>query len=407
MGVPFPPMIRTAIPPSSEPVLPEASVLRVRASYHVTFVFALGLCLGLRGLSGETVANSAGPTPDAGGSATDHSKLQLLPKEITDGLYVDLWGWGSYLYVDHGDHRSNWDGELSLDVTKSFAGRVAMTAQFNAIDASGHVSGDLEQAFISALLSDATQTVFTVGKFNASVGVEARDPWHRLNGTTSLLFSAEPQDMIGAQILQPLGDTGITLRPFVTTNFDGQAHFVGGASGGLIVQYQPVHELTLALANWVGPGFKQAEEDDEENPGEYGGAAVIENWMGPNLHGDNGGTLYFVNGNATWTPRNDITVEAQALLANTNSADGNAGWQGCLLLGNYDINDQFRVFGRWSFLNDSAGIVTGLAQRLNELSAGVACKIYRKIELRGEYRHDFSSVNGDTDSVSIHLTFGF
>src|SRR5262249_17782623 len=150
-------------------------------------------------------------------------------------------------------------------------------------------------------------TLLTVGKFNANFGAEQRNEWDRLTGTTSLLFGAQPQDLVGIMLTQPLGDGDVTLRPFVTTQFKGEAEFDGRPSGGLAVAYRPNENFGLEFANWIGPGFV-SEGDEAED--EYTTVEYTENWYGPNLHADHGGTLYFADLNARWLPRPDVTLQA-------------------------------------------------------------------------------------------------
>ena len=211
-----------------------------------------------------------------------------LPPALSDGLDVEGWGWVSDLQ-NNSHPRSNYhDLLLSLEITKSFQQRVAITAEGNFIDADGYGRVELEQGFVSALLSTQTQTMLTVGKFNANFGVEPRDFWNRRTGTTSLLFGAQPQDLIGLMVTQPVGDTGVTLRPFMSADFQGAYNFDQPPAGGLMVEYQPKKELDLALTNWVGPGLVLDGGRPLRPPypsGGYGydGAAVVENWQGPNL----------------------------------------------------------------------------------------------------------------------------
>ena len=77
-----------------------------------------------------------------------------------------------------------------------------------------------------------------------------------------------------------------------------------------------------------------------------------------------------------------------------------------MVLANCNLTDRWRLFGRWSFLNDGAGLITGIVQRRHELSCGVAFEVYHDVEIRGEYRHDFSRGTDDVDTVSIHFSFG-
>ena len=129
---------------------------------------------------------------------------------------MNFWGWFGYLADDQDVNSTYWDIELAAAVTKTFNQRVTISAQGNFIDADKIVYGQLEQCYVSALLSDRTRTLLTVGKFNTNFGLEPRDFWDRTTGTTSLLFGAQPQDMVGFMVSQPLGDSGVTLRPFMS-----------------------------------------------------------------------------------------------------------------------------------------------------------------------------------------------
>ena len=344
----------------------------------------------------------------------------LLPPAVAQGLDVNAWGWLSELYSTGEGNESYWDLDLALGATQRFGDRVAVTADVHFIDANNYRHGWLEQAFISAKLSDVGQTVLTVGKFNAFIGVEPRNAWDRFGGTTSLLFGAEPQDLLGVMLTQPLGDTGVLLRPFIVNGFEGRAEFNESPSAGVKIEYQPCHELRFAMTNWVGHGFVPKKESQSVVPASYGYIPTTQqryaysgyeydfgNWVGPSLEAERGGTLYFLDGTITWLPRPDLTLAAEGLFATGGSSAGRIAWGGALLLANFDITDRWRAFGRWSFLDDVDGLVTGVNGTRHELSGGVGFEVIRGLELRAEYRHDFSNVTTGLDSVSAHLTFGY
>ncbi len=356
---------------------------------------------------------------------------KLLPPSVAANLDVNVWGWLSYAHSNAEYQSSYWDADIAVGATRRFGDRVAVSAEMHFIDADDAIRGWLEQAFVTVKLSEHDQTLLTVGKFNAFFGVEPRNAWDRLSGTTSLLFGAEPQDLLGVMITQPIGATGITLKPFVVTGFEGRSNLNEPPSAGLLVQYHPVHEWAFSITNWVGPGFVSGydeEDDDSDSGGEYADLRhartshpndddddeesyysdyALGNWTGPNLDADRGGTLYFLDGTATWLPRPDLTLAAEGLLAANGPSAGRLAWWGALVLANYDITDRWRLFARWSFLNDIDGLVSGLAQRRHELSVGVGFEVIRGMELRGEYRHDFSNADGNLDTVSAHLTFAY
>jgi hypothetical protein len=52
-------------------------------------------------------------------------------------------------------------------------------------------------------------------------------------------------------------------------------------------------------------------------------------------------------------------------------------------------------------------LVTGFFQTRREVSVGFGWFLNDNIEVRGEYRHDFSNAFDDVDSASVHLTFTY
>lgn len=344
---------------------------------------------------------------------------RLLPPSLAQNLDLNAWGWASYTPAIPHNRDNYWDLDLALGATQRFGDCLAVTADIHFLDSNGTPRGQLQQAFVTAKLSQKNSTLLTIGKFNAPFGVEPRNAWDRLGGSTSLLFGAEPQDLLGVMLTQPLGDTHLTARPFLDANFQGHSDLKGPPSAGLMLEYRPTHELDLALTTWVGPGFKTEEsaeepgakdEDDEEYAGyheEVYSASILENWNGPDLHAERGGMLYFLDARVTWLATPALTIDGEGLLASNGATGGTLGWGGLLLLANYDITDRWRIFGRWSFLDDNQGIVTGAAQHRHEISGGVAFQLYQGLELRGEYRHDFSDQTGDLDALSAHVTFAY
>ncbi|HEY8748006.1 MAG TPA: outer membrane beta-barrel protein [Tepidisphaeraceae bacterium] len=368
----------------------------------MTYVRAAGLIMSvalltgsLRALAQTSVAITTQPA-----TRTD-SRPDHLPEFLTEGWEGSIWGWVGYDYLTHNDDSSIWVAQAAVDVTKTFNQRIAATVEVSAYDSNYRSKVLLEQAYVSILLSDQYQTMLTAGRFDANFGVEPRDYWNRLTGTSSLLFGAQPQQLTGAMLTQPLGNSGIKLKPFVTASFQ-EANVPHSPSVGVMVDYSPHKTFQISATNWFGPGFVMGDPGSS-----YYGDAAAQNWWGPSLDAVNGGSLYFFDFKAIWRPIPELTLCGEYLFANNFSSKGRFEWDGVMLLANYDVNDRFRVFGRWSFLNDPHWIVTGIFQRRHEISAGVTYQFYRDIETRAEYRHDFSSAAPDQDIFSINLSFGF
>jgi len=348
-------------------------------------------------------------------SASDVRPLQRvadsLPSWLSDDLYLEGWTWWSYLHDDLEGGNNYYDGVVSLEATKSFDQRIAITAQGDFVDADGTLRGALEQGYGSIMAIDQTQTIVTLGKFNADFGVEGRDFWDRTTGTTSLLFSAQPQDLVGLMITQPIGDTGITLKPFVSADFQGEFNFHQPLSTGLSAEYQPTSDVKLGVTDWVGPGLvlgpgMALNHPFPESYGEYGDS-VMENWQGPYLYGNRGGTMNLVEAKAQWQIRPDLALSGEYLYDQTPSDIGTFSWNGFLVLADYDITDRLHLFARWSYLDDHDWFTTGYFEKDQELSGGISYELVKNVELRAEYRHDFSNVTPEFNTVSVHLTASF
>lgn len=366
------------------------------------------------------------------------ANLDDMPLLRDAGIDATLWGWTTYTAsTQTGDHNFA-SGEIELDLTKTFANRFSLASDIEFVDYDGHTRGNFEQLFGSALLSRESGTVLTIGKFNSPFGAEPRDFWDRLTGTPSLLFRAQPQDLRGAMLTAPIGRTHLTLRPFLVSGFNDEDSIPDRPSVGLMAEYDPNDQFSIAVTNWFGPGLKSKDESssyssdedgysysaggwgDEYSSGyseasssEYSdtyGSSLVEltnAWWGPNFKSASKGRLYFLDLQAQWKPRIDLTLVGEFLLASSNANSENQFWDGVMFLANYDIDDHLRVFGQYSFLNDADGEVTGLDQQLQEISAGVGYRVNQHLEFRVEYRHDFSSETDDVDSVSMHASFGY
>ncbi len=180
-------------------------------------------------------------------------------------------------------------------------------------------------------------------------------------------------------VTQPLGDSGVTLKPFVVNGFNDEFYSTLYVSGGLTAEYHPCENLTFGVTAWGAPQYT----------------------------GDDGAPFFLAESQVTWKLPPHLTLSAEALYGQIHPSGTRLSWSGLSALANYDLTDRWRVFGQWSYLDYPLGSIFDANQRRHALSAGVAYQIIRDMELRGEYRHELSSSLTDTDRVSLDLTFGF
>ena len=290
-----------------------------------------------------------------------------------------LWGWLSYLRTPQSDFSSFWAYEAQLDVTHSFTQHIAGTAEIDFMDLPGN-EVFMEQLFLSVALPDHEETIFTAGKFNSPFGVEPRDFWDRVSASRSLLFRAQPQDLIGVMVTHRIPDTNLYFRPMVVNGF-GDTGFDNNEqpSWALMTEYSPGDCLSIGATYWDGP----------ENNSQVGDK------------------LSFVDAHIIWQMTCDFSLAGEYLHASNESMGSDLDWTGYLVLANYDVCDAFRIFAQWSVLDDRDAYQTGVAERRREVNAGFGWYLHPLVEIRAEYRHDYRPISGDRDPYSAHITFGF
>jgi hypothetical protein len=296
-----------------------------------------------------------------------------------EGLDVTVWGWLTYLTMSNSDRNTFWAWEIEIDVTKTFTERLAASFDIEFVDTNSGARTEVEQLFLSALVSPQRRTVLTVGKFNAPFGIEPRDFWDRMTGSRSLLFDAIPHDLTGMMLTQPVGDSTLTLQPFLVNGFNHDLDVNSQPSFGLVAAWEPSNDLRLAVTNMYGP----------------------------ETAGDTGDKQYMLLVEGEWYITDATTFWAQLLYGTTESPAGSMSWHGAAVIVNHDFNERWRVFFRWSYLDDQDGYVTGDAAARHEVGAGVGWYLHPLIECRFEYRHDFIDLTNDQDSAFAHVTFGF
>ncbi len=339
--------------------------------------------------------------------------IDALPESMSSGLELDFWGWFSYARAIQPDNNDYWDAELSVAVTKSFDQVAVISAQVNFINANDTARAELGNGYFSLRPDDEAGTILTVGKFYADFGIEGRNFWDRRTGTPSLLFGAQPQDIVGVMVTQPIGDTGLNIRPFISADFQGAFYFDQPPSGGVKADYRPSDDFVFKLTNWIGPGLviRRGEPLNEPYPGgaygEDSAAYAVASWQGPYLVAEREGTMYFLEAAAEWHPRPDLTLSAEYVLSTTGTQGRRFGWEGWMLMAIFDVTDRFHVYGRWSFLDDGDWFVTGFFQRRQEITFGGGYHILDGLEVRAEYRNETSDSEPHADIVSVHLTFTY
>lgn len=340
----------------------------------------------------------------------------LLPDDVQQATDVYAWGWLEYLQSDRATNRQYYTADLSVGLSQKLSDLVAFNADVHYWDDNDLYRPFFENVFLSARLGADSDAILTVGKFNAGVGIEARNAWDRYAGTASLLFGALPQDAIGVMLTQPLGTSNVKARLFLTNGMQAKSNFTEDPSGGLTLEYKPAPKLQLAWTNWLGGGYDAPNLSPAAlaklyfyggDTTYYGEAYSYGNWVGPRMPHEKEGTLYISDAHAEYVPVQPLTLQAEAMVACDSAANPGVSWFGWSFLANYDVTDKFRAFARYGYLADQQGVVTGYREQMHELTAGVGYEVLPGADLVLEYRHDFSDTQGDLNALSVHLVFSY
>lgn len=302
------------------------------------------------------------------------------------GFDLTFWGWISYLRTPQEQYSTFWAWEAEFDVTKSFTENLSAAADIDFEDEEREAEVNIEQLFLSMLLPNLDDAIFTAGKFNAPYGIERRDFWDRLTGSTSLLFRAMPRDLVGVMFTQPCDEVDMIFRAFVVNGFENSLDINQQPSIGLMVEYRPCDDFSLATTSYWGPEFEENTHDK----------------------------LYFNVAQATWLVASSLSLSGEVLYGTTDSPSGQLDWTGYALIASQNVWEPCRVFFQWSDLSDRDGFITGDAERRQQGSVGLAWYLHEHVEGRIEYRRDFYRERyfggfepEDSDNYSAHFTFGF
>jgi len=249
---------------------------------------------------------------------------------------------------------------------------------------------DLTQAYVQYGWKQLTAIG---GKFVTLAGAETINPTTDTNFSRSILFGyAIPFTHTGVRGTYAVNDS-LSLILGLNNGWDDLQDTNGNKTIEAGASYAATKSLSFAAAGYFGneklcgSSCGGAGEPSAQNsPGGYRGLLDLIGtfnatdkltfvlnydfgWQ------DNAGAPNIANGGASF------------------DADGNgvATWNGIAAYGNYQFTDQWRGSLRFEYFDDKDGYRTGVKQQWKEMTYTLAYMPYSNIELRGEYRYDWSN----------------
>ncbi len=305
--------------------------------------------------------------------------------EVLDASGVEVSGYidTSYTYNTRGETTNRvFDTEpnsfnlnmLGLSISslpdEGFGGAVVLNAGEDADVTAAAGTGnndqfDVQQAYVN-YASGATQVMF--GKLATLQGaevIESKDNW---NFSRSILFGfAIPFTHTGVRTSYAVSDA-LSLTAGVNNGWDNLKDDNDAKSLELQASYAPADNWFVSVQGIAG------NEDNGFNKSET--RSLVDIVAG-----------YDLSDSLSFMFNADFGSQDKGAGATGNK---DADWKGYAGYVNFKVDPQWRVAGRIEYFDDEDGFRSGTSQEWKESTATVAYAPMKRVELRGEWRYDWS-----------------
>ncbi len=255
----------------------------------------------------------------------------------------------------------------------------------------------LQQLFATYTSSSKVPVTIDFGKFVTWLGYEVIEAPSNDNYSRSFLFTfAIPFYHMGFRVTAPLTPQ-LTAGLYLVNGWNNVEDDNGGKTVGASLNWNPTKTINL-IANYIGGDESQGAAILNPNPGAAGPTFL-------NLNVQLGDLV------ATWTPTSKLKLGANVDYASASKPGTFGGnWSGEAIYGKYQFTPANALAVRAEHFEDSAGLRTGVAQNLNEVTATLEHIWRTNFITRLEYRHDhagsafFPTHNGashDQDTLTV------
>jgi hypothetical protein len=254
-----------------------------------------------------------------------------------------------------------------------------------------NVFQNIGQAYLSYLAPAGRGLQFDVGKFVTPLGYEViktRDNW---NYSRSLLFTlAIPYYHVGARATYSFTDN-FSLAGYVLNGWNNAVDNNTGKTVAVQGTIKPASSLTI-VQNYIG---------------------------GPEQANNNSDWRHVSDTILSYAVTSKVSLAANYDYGQDRIAGSTVRWTGVAGYIRVQPNSWFAFSPRAEYYNDRDGFTTGAVQKVKEVTLTAELKHKDGVQMRLEYRRDFSSVpfflkkgtetikNQDTVTVGVLYTFSF
>ncbi|MGB2869609.1 MAG: porin [Bacteroidota bacterium] len=235
---------------------------------------------------------------------------------------------------------------------------------------------NLQQAYISIIAPVGSGLTVEAGKFVTHMGlevIESKDNW---NYSRSFLFAwAIPYYHVGLRATYSVFGN-LSVSGYLYNGWNNIVDNNDAKTLGATVNFTPVDGGSLIL-NWIGG----AEQPDSIGAGRRNVVDII----------------------AAYQATERLSIAANADYGSEFLPGGFVSWKGAALYGLYKLDDRSGLAVRGEIFSDPDGYATGIVHELREVTLTYEYRVVPNLLLRGEYRHDWSTVASFDERAGINV----
>ncbi len=225
------------------------------------------------------------------------------------------------------------------------------------------------QAYGTVIVPVGNGLTVDFGKFSSSLGIEGNYAKDQVNYSRSYLFNYLPSYHMGVRATHAFNDR-VSLQYWLVNGANQTEDFNGFKSNAFLLTLKPAKSVTWNVNYYFGE-----EGRDTSLPRPDGKEHIFDTY-------------------ATWNANSKLTLMGEADYVvnrnfhNSSPAHVSAG----AAYAKYKLSDAWSLSGRFEYLSDRGGLFTNSTQAMKEATLTATYQFAEGLQLRGEYRGDFSNM---------------
>ena len=256
-------------------------------------------------------------------------------------------------------------------------------------EARPQVYRNIFQAYGTVVVPFGKGVTVDFGKFSSSLGYEGNYAKDQINYSRSYYFNYLPFYHMGTRATYAFNDK-VSLQYWLVNGANQTEDFNGFKSNAFLLTLKPTKAVSWNVNYYFG------QEGRDSTPLYNPGLPALPTQ--PGLSTDvirpvPDGKQHIFDTYAAWNATNKLTLVAEAdyVVSRNFHNSSPARVTGAVGYAKYQFNNAWALAGRFGYLSDRGGLFTGTTQALKETTVTATYQFADGLQLRGEYRGDFSN----------------